>query len=298
MQGRPSLEDFAKTGNSFPRRPVRAVVLALAHTLAVLALTGRALGDNLPTFNDQSLNSFVKTYSQFIDSYVDAAKSGDASKLTTVQAKEGEIQRQLMQATQAAGKLEQDANKSFTDFLARYKEKILPYYRYSIADVNSFVTKYAQFVDNYVAAVKNGTASNLADSKAKEEKELQQQALQATSKLRKGGEGRLFQEDALFPEFLTTYTQKIASYIALSYKYIDDSINAFIEKYSKFVGDYVTAIKAAQTGDTSKLTDIQTRATELQTEAVSTAKKLKDGETTIFQSFVAQEIAKIADASK
>jgi hypothetical protein len=294
MQGRLFLGDFAGTGNSFPSRPVRTAVLVLA----VLALTGRGLADDLPTFNDQSLNSFVKTYSQFIDSYVDAAKSGDASKLATVQAKEGEIQRQLMQATQAAGKLDQEANKSFTDFLARYKEKILPYYRYSVADVNSFVTKYAQFVDNYVAAVKNDTASKSTDSKAKEEKELQQQALQAAGKLRKGVEGKLFQEEALFPEFLTTYTQKVASYIALSYKYIDDSINAFIEKYSKFVDDYVTAIKAAQTGDISKLSDIQTRAKELQAEAVPAAKKLKDGETTIFQSFIAQEIAKISDASK
>jgi hypothetical protein len=39
-------------------------------------------------------------------------------------------------------------------------------------------------------------------------------------------------------------------------------------------------------------------ATELQTQAVPIAKKVKEGETAIFQSFITQEIAKISDASK
>jgi hypothetical protein len=193
--------------------------------------------------------------------------------------------------------VKQDEGASFQIFLATYKEKILPYYKYSVAEVNTFVTKYAQFVDSYVAAAKAGDAAKLAGTKAKQEKEFQQQAVQAAGKLKKV-DGKLFQEDALFPEFLTTYTQKIASSIALSYKYIDESINTFVEKYSKFADDYVAAFKAAQSGDTSDLTSIQSRATEIQAEAVPTANKVKAGESTIFQSFIAQEVAKINDASK
>jgi hypothetical protein len=271
--------------------------LTSAAAFSAFGLSGSAFADGLPTFSDPVVNTFVKTYSQFVDSYVDAAKTGDTAKLAGIQAKESELQQQLAQLTQPNGKVKQDEGAKFQTFLATYKEKILPYYKYSVADVNIFVTKYSQFVDSYVAAAKAGDAAKLADTKAKEEKELQQQAIQAAGKLKKV-DGKLFQEDALFPEFLTTYTQKIASSIALSYRYIDESINTFVEKYSKFADDYVTALKAAQAGDTSGLTTIQSRATEIQTEAVPTANKVKAGESTIFQSFIAQEVAKINDASK
>jgi hypothetical protein len=264
---------------------------------SAFGLSGHAFADGLPTFSDPAVNTFVKTYSQFVDSYVDAAKTGDTAKLAGIQAKESELQQQLAQLTQPNGKVKQDEGAKFQTFLATYKEKILPYYKYSVADVNTFVTKYAQFVDSYVAAARAGDAAKLADTKAKEEKEFQQQAIQVAGKLKKV-DGKLFQEDTLFPEFLTTYTQKIASTIALSYRYIDESINTFVEKYSKFADDYVTALNAAQAGDTSGLTTIQSRATEIQTEAVPTANKVKTGESTIFQSFIAQEVAKINDASK
>jgi hypothetical protein len=276
-------------------RSVRMAALALGAVLSAFGLTGDAFADALPTFSDSAVNTFVTKYSQFVDSYVDAAKTGDTSKLASVQAKEPELQQQLGQVN---GKLKQEESEKFQNFLATYKDKIMPYYKYSAADVNTFVTKYAQFVDSYVAAAKTGDTSKLASTKAKEEKELQQQAVQAAGKLKKGGEGKLFPEDTLFPEFLTTYTQKIASYIALSYKYIDENINVFVEKYSKFADDYVTALQAARGGDTSKLVTIQGRATELQAEAVPIVKKVKDGESTIFQSFITQEIAKISDASK
>ena len=271
--------------------------LTLAAAFSAFGLAGRAFADALPTFSDPVVNTFVKTYSQFVDSYVDAAKTGDTAKLAGIQAKESELQQQLAQLTQPNGKVKPDESAQFQTFLATYKQKILPYYKYSVADVNTFVTKYAQFVESYVAAAKTGDAAKLAATKAKEEKEFQQLAIQTAGKLKKV-DGKLFQEDTLFPEFLTTYTQKIASSIALSYKYIDESINTFVEKYSKFADDYVAALKAAQAGDTSNLTSIQSRATEIQAEAVPTANKVKAGESTIFQSFIAQEVAKINDASK
>jgi hypothetical protein len=279
------------------------LALALGNGFSVFSLAGSALADELPTFGDPAVNSFVKTYSQFVDSYVDAAKTGDASKLATVQAKEAEIQQQF---TLAIGKLRPEEAEKFQPFLARSKDKIKPYYRYSVADVNTFVTKYTHFVDSYVEAAKKGDASKLAGAKAKEEREFQQLAVQAAGKLKKD-EGKLLQEDKLFQEFLTTYTQKIAAYVALTYKYIDENdidkdhrntnVNTFVEKYAKFADDYIAALQAANTGDTSKLTNIQSQATELQAEVVPAVNKLKPGEAAIFQSFIAQEIAKI-DAAK
>jgi hypothetical protein len=278
-------------------RWLQRATFALAAAFSAFGFADRTWADSLPTFSDPAVNTFVKTYSQFVDSYVDAAKTGDTTKLTGIQAKESELQQQLAQLSQPNGKVKQEETEKFQNFLATYKEKILPYYKYSAADVNTFVTKYAQFVESYVTAVKTGDASKLAATKAKEEKEFQQQAILAVGKLKKV-DGKLFQEDTLFPEFLTTYTEKIASYIALSYRYIDESINAFVEKYSKFADDYVAALQAAKAGDTSKLTSIQSEATEIQAQAVPTVKKVKDGESAIFQSFIAQEIVRISDASK
>src|ERR1700724_1595943 len=281
-------------------RSLRMTALTLATAFSIFAFSARALADDLPTFSDPDVNTFVKTYAQFVDDYITAlkaAKTGDNSKLAGMQAKESELQQQLAQLTQPNGKVKQDEAEKFQNFLATYKDKILPYYKYSVADVNTFVAKYAQFVDSYVTAAKTGDASKLAAAKAKEEKDFQQQAIQAVGKLKKV-EGKLFQEDSLFPEFLTTYTQKIASYVALSYKYVDESINTFVEKYSKIADQYVAALQAAKTGDTSKLISIQNEATDLHTQAASIAKKVKDGETAIFQSFITQEIAKITDASK
>jgi hypothetical protein len=279
---------------SVATRSVPVTTLVLAAAFSVFELSDCAWADSLPTFSDPMVNTFVKTYSQFVDSYVDAAKTGDTARLTGIQAKESELQQQLGQLTQPNGKVKQEEGEKFQNFLATYKEKILPYYKYSSPDVNTFVTRYAQFVEGYVAGTKTGDAAKLA---ATREKEFQQQAIQAAGKLKKV-DGKLFQEDTLFPEFLTTYTQKIASYIALSYKFIDDSINTFANKYSKFADDYVAALQAAKSGDTSKLTSIQTEATEIQAQAVPIAGKVKNGESAIFQSFIAQEIAKISDASK
>src|SRR5260221_586049 len=135
-------------------RSLRMATLSLATAFSVFTFSARALADDLPTFSDPVVNTFVKTYSQFVDSYVAAAKTGDTAKLAGIQAKESELQQQLAQLTQPNGKVKQDEGASFQTFLATYKEKILPYYKYSVADVNTFVTKYAQFVDSYVAAAK------------------------------------------------------------------------------------------------------------------------------------------------
>ncbi len=55
--------------------------MVLAAAFSVSEFTGRAFADSLPTFSDPVVNTFVKTYSQFVDSYVDAARTGDTTRL-------------------------------------------------------------------------------------------------------------------------------------------------------------------------------------------------------------------------
>ena len=106
-------------------RSLRVAALSLATAFLVFALGARALADDLPTFSDPDVNSFVKTYAQFVDDYIDAlkaAKSGDNSKLGNVQSKAGELQTQ---ATQAAGKLKPDESDKFQKFVATCSQKIV-----------------------------------------------------------------------------------------------------------------------------------------------------------------------------
>jgi hypothetical protein len=78
----------------------------------------------------------------------------------------------------------------------------------------------------------------------------------------------------------------------------DPDVNAFIKTYAQFVDDYVTALKAAKTGDNSKLADVQTKAGALQTQATQAAGKLKPDESDKFQKFVAACSQKIVEATK
>jgi hypothetical protein len=110
---------------SFFLRPLRLAALSLAIAFSVFALSARALADDLPAFSDPDVNSFVKTYAQFVDDYIDAlkaAKSGDNSKLANVQTKAGELQTQ---ASQAAGKLKPDESDKFQKFVAACSQKIV-----------------------------------------------------------------------------------------------------------------------------------------------------------------------------
>jgi hypothetical protein len=106
-------------------RSLRTAALTLATAFSICALSTRALADDLPTFSDPDVNTFVKTYAQFVDDYVTAlkaAKTGDNSKLAGVQTKAGELQSQ---ATQAAGKLKSDESEKFQKFVAVCSQKIV-----------------------------------------------------------------------------------------------------------------------------------------------------------------------------
>jgi hypothetical protein len=106
-------------------RFLRTAALTLAAAFSVFALTARAFADDVPTFSDPDVNTFVKTYAQFVDDYVTAlkaAKSGDNSKLADVQTKATDLQTQ---ATQAAGKLKADESEKFQKFVAACSQKIV-----------------------------------------------------------------------------------------------------------------------------------------------------------------------------
>jgi len=98
--------------------------LSLATAFSVFTFSAPALADDLPTFSDPDVNTFVKTYAQFVDDYITAlkaAKTGDNSKLADVQTKAGALQTQ---ATQAAGKLKPDESEKFQKFVATCSQKI------------------------------------------------------------------------------------------------------------------------------------------------------------------------------
>jgi hypothetical protein len=106
-------------------RSLRAAALTMAAAFSVFALTARAFADDVPTFSDPDVNTFVKSYAQFVDDYVTAlkaAKAGDNSKLANVQTKAGSLQSQ---ATQAAGKLKADESDKFQKFVAACSQKIV-----------------------------------------------------------------------------------------------------------------------------------------------------------------------------
>src|ERR1700732_2035096 len=98
-------------------RSIQVASLVLAVAFSVSEVTGRAVADSLPTFRDPVVKSFVKTSSEFVDSYVDAAKTGDTARLAGIQAKESELQQPLVQLTQENGKVKQDEAEKFQNFL-------------------------------------------------------------------------------------------------------------------------------------------------------------------------------------
>lgn len=90
----------------------------------VLAFGTRLLADDVPTFSDPDVNTFVKSYAQFVSDYVDAykaAKTGDTSKLQALQSKSRELQAQ---AAQIPGKIKPDESEKFSNFIGRCSEEI------------------------------------------------------------------------------------------------------------------------------------------------------------------------------
>ena len=101
--------------------------LCLVFTLMVTGtfVTSRALGDDVPTFSDQAVTDFAKTYAQFVSDYIDAykaAKAGDTSKISDLQKRAPQLQAQ---AAQVAGKLKPEESEKFQTFVTTCSQKML-----------------------------------------------------------------------------------------------------------------------------------------------------------------------------
>lgn len=80
--------------------------------------------------------------------------------------------------------------------------------------------------------------------------------------------------------------------------FAEPEVNAFVKSYAQFVDDYATAYKAMKAGDNSKMQALQSKSTELQTEAGQVTGKLKDDEKPKFQDFITKCAQKLLDVAK
>jgi hypothetical protein len=104
---------------------LRNLCLVLALIAVGSFVTSRALGDDIPTFSEPEVNTFVKSYAQFVSDYLDAykaMKTGDNSNITALQAKLPELQSE---ATQVAGKVKPDEATKFQTFVTGCAQKIV-----------------------------------------------------------------------------------------------------------------------------------------------------------------------------
>jgi hypothetical protein len=114
--------DLTSPHSSMKFRSARKTGLTVL--FVVLAFGTRLLADDVPTFSDPDVNTFVKSYAQFVSDYVDAykaAKTGDTSKLQALQSKSRELQAQ---AAQIPGKIKPDESEKFSNFIGRCSEEI------------------------------------------------------------------------------------------------------------------------------------------------------------------------------
>jgi hypothetical protein len=104
---------------------LRNLCLVIACMAVGSFIASRALGDDVPTFSDPAVNTFVKTYAQFVSDYLDAykaMKTGDNSKITALQTKLPELQSE---ASQVAGKVKPDEATKFQTFVTGCAQKIV-----------------------------------------------------------------------------------------------------------------------------------------------------------------------------
>ena len=97
-----------------------AAILILA-----LGFASQIFADDLPTFAAPEVNTFVKSYAQFIDDYAaayKAMKAGDNSKMQALQSKSMELQTE---AGQLMGKIKDDEKPKFQDFITKCAQKLL-----------------------------------------------------------------------------------------------------------------------------------------------------------------------------
>jgi hypothetical protein len=75
-------------------------------------------------------------------------------------------------------------------------------------------------------------------------------------------------------------------------------VNTFVKSYSEFADQYVAAYKALKAGDRSKIQELQSKSSELETEAANVTGKLKPEETDKFNAFVTSCTQRISAVSQ
>ena len=84
----------------------------------------RILAEDIPTFSEPEVNTFVKTYSEFADEYVvayKAMKAGDNSKIQALQSKSAELETE---AAKLSGKLKPNETDRFNAFVSSCAQKV------------------------------------------------------------------------------------------------------------------------------------------------------------------------------
>lgn len=92
--------------------------------LFVLTVADRMLAEDIPTFSEPEVNTFVKTYAEFADEYVvayKAMKAGDNSKIQALQSKSAELETE---AAKLNGKLKPNETDRFNAFVTSCAQKI------------------------------------------------------------------------------------------------------------------------------------------------------------------------------
>src|ERR1700740_1908770 len=81
-------------------------------------------------------------------------------------------------------------------------------------------------------------------------------------------------------------------------QFSDPDVNAFVKTYAQFTTDYVEACKAVKEGDNSKMSALQPKTRQIQSQAAQMGGQEKADEAPKFQAFVSACTQKIVDAMK
>jgi hypothetical protein len=110
----------------------RSALRAATVFFVVLVFAIRVFADDVPTFRDPYVNTFVKSWSQFVHDSVEALKDGDwyaeghaygdRSKAQAIESRGEELQTQL---EHVAGKVKPDEKQKFEEYIIRGEQKIL-----------------------------------------------------------------------------------------------------------------------------------------------------------------------------
>ena len=106
------------------KKTLRNLIFVLLSIVIGSVTVTRTLADDLPTFSDPEVNTFVKAYSQLADETIAAYKAsqaGDSSKLKAVEAKGDELADQV---EQMMGKLKPDETARFSAFVQKIAQKL------------------------------------------------------------------------------------------------------------------------------------------------------------------------------